>query len=129
MFCSTAEARPQLTFPISLDEFAEQDTSMFSFISRKYFIAKFYLVMDQELGFQKIPISFAEEHLGFTKGVGGDAFMFHQHVSTIQYDREDPMFKAAVETNKDSEGCPEYRFEAKRVISTLPVGVLRSQDV
>jgi Flavin containing amine oxidoreductase len=110
-------------------EFAQKDTSMYSFLKRKDFIAKLYFVMDQDQGFQKIPISFAREYLGFTEGVGGANFQFRQTVAAIRYDRADAVYKTAIETNVDSQGCPRYRFEAKRVISTLPVGVLRSQDV
>ena len=66
----------------SLDyEFAEQDTSMYSFLKRKDYIAKLYFVIDQDQGFQKIPVSFAREYLNFTKGVGGAYFEFHQTVA------------------------------------------------
>ena len=47
-------------------ECAEGDTSMYSFPNRKYTISKFYFVMDQELGLQKIPMFFAEEFLDGT---------------------------------------------------------------
>lgn len=106
--------------------FAEADTSMYSYPTRKYAISKFYFVMDQELGFQKLPISFANQFLG---GTGSSYFMFNQNVTKVSYSINDPIYKTAVETNPDTSGCPKYRFEAKRVISTLPVGVLSSGDV
>jgi len=108
-------------------EFAEKDTSMYSYPNRLYSYHKFFLIMDQEEGFEKLPKSFAEEFLELSCGDTGCSsqfIAFNQVVSKIKYDVEGH-HPVLIETNVDAtSGCPSHRFRAKRAISTLPVGVM-----
>lgn len=110
-------------------EFAEKDTSLYSYPNRLYAYGKFFLIMDQEEGFEKLPKSFADEFLSCDYlGTAGSCsssthFEFNQVVSKIKYN-ETGDYPVRIETNVDLNGCPTQYFKAKRAISTLPIGVM-----
>jgi len=111
-------------------EFAEQDTSMYSYPIRKYFISKFFLIKDQDGGFEKLPKSFAEEYL-LSEGASGyeesEYFRFNQRVGKIFYDKGG-VYPVEIETNFKGK-CPARRFKAKRAILTAGVGVQNSGEI
>ena len=109
-------------------EFAEKDTSMYSYPNRLYSYHKFFLIMDQEEGFEKLPKSFAEEFLSLScfdaDSCESPHIAFNQVVGKIDYSAVDETHPVLIETNLDTSGCPTRRFRAKRAISTLPIGVM-----
>jgi len=118
-------------------EFAEDNTSMFSFPFRQYFISKFFFIKDQDGGFEKIPENLANDFLlsdGAISFKDSALFEFNQYASSIFYDESgQEEYRTVVYTNLDTtNGAPtssSIKVRAKRIINTVGIGVQNNGNI
>jgi hypothetical protein len=111
-------------------EFAEESTNMLSFPIRRFAIGPAFFVTEQEGGLESLARRFAEDTFGNSLDAS-KYIQFSKRVSKINYDLDPSTndgYSALIEANQVN-GCPTFRYRAKRVVLTTSVGVIASGDI